>query len=55
MNLRCPECGKRSYTSSPDALIRKGVRCDCGAPLVRVEEDPERRPPDGGEARPGAI
>jgi phage FluMu protein Com len=55
MNLRCQACGRPSYSASPDAVIRNGIRCgECGGELARVADDPDGPDSDGGEALSGA-
>jgi DNA-directed RNA polymerase subunit RPC12/RpoP len=42
MNLRCTECGRQSYSASPDVVIRNEVRCaDCGGELTRLDDMPD--------------
>jgi hypothetical protein len=46
MNLQCPDCGRQTYSASPEIVVRNGALCECGGTIVQVEEDDLRHKDD---------
>jgi hypothetical protein len=40
-NLICTECGTTYYSAAAAAMVERRERCDCGALLRLVEDDPQ--------------
>jgi hypothetical protein len=38
-NLICTDCGTTYYSAAATAMVARGERCDCGAPLRLIRDD----------------